>query len=310
MTPTKEELLQGLTYVQGMLAKMQEVLSRYIAQERNFRKTTKEIDTKATIKSDLRKIFAISALAVSLLLVLVSPLRGEFLVFAIMVVILMAVAFVSKKIVMAGAKVFGTEAGAFTLMAIRKGTRRDIGLFSGILILAHYICKFFAYLLTIAIVLEAGVLGILMLAAVIAVEVYFINEKNKKIAAGNQNVAANNEEVRAKRKALYDQYLALQNELQRRAPSWFPPDYYNMEAVNFFIHAIRNGRADSVKEMVNLFESTSQHKEMVAYQKQQTQQLNQLVAGQQAIQGQLRFANMMNVVNFIKLDNIADAVGY
>ena len=38
MTPTKQELLQGLAYVQGMLAKIQEVLSHYIAQERNFRK--------------------------------------------------------------------------------------------------------------------------------------------------------------------------------------------------------------------------------------------------------------------------------
>ena len=52
MTPTKQELLQGLTYVQGMLTKIQEVLSRYIAQERNFRKKKSEINIKETILKD------------------------------------------------------------------------------------------------------------------------------------------------------------------------------------------------------------------------------------------------------------------
>ena len=55
---------------------------------------------------------------------------------------------------------------------------------------------------------------------------------------------------------------------------------------------------------------------MVAWQKVQAQQLTDLVTGQQelirgqqAIQKQLRFANMMNMANFIKLDGIADALG-
>lgn len=310
MTQSREELLQGLTYVQGMLGKMQTVLSNYIAQERNFRKIKKEIDPKATIKKDVKKIASVSALAVLVLLTLFSPRFRQEGVFVVLLFIvgLWAVAVVCKKIAVTGVKALGTDVGLFTLMSMHKSTRGDIGVFAFWCILISYICKFAMYCLVLLAVFGTGTAGIFTLAAVIAVDVGLIVMKNQKIAAANQDATTNNAQVRAKRKQLYDQYLALQQELQNNAPNWFPPDYYNIEAVNFFIHAVRNGRADSVKEMVNLFESTSQHKEMVAYQKQQTQQLNQLVAGQQAIQGQLRFANMMNVLNFIKLDNIEAAI--
>lgn len=310
MTQSKEELLQGLTYVQGMLGKMQTVLSNYIAQERNFRKIKKEIDPKAAIKKDIAKIASVSALVALALLTLISPRFRQEGGFGVLLLIvgLWAVAIVCKKIATTGFKTLGTEVGFFALMAMNKGTRGDIGVFAFWCFIISYICKFLMYVLVLYSVIGTGTTGILALAAVIAVDIGVIVKKNQKIAAANQDATTNNEQVRAKRKQLHDQYLALQRELQNNAPNWFPPDYYNIEAVNFFVHAIRNGRADSVKEMVNLFESTSQHKEMLAYQKQQTQQLNQLVAGQQAIQGQLRFANMMNVLNFIKLDNIEAAI--
>lgn len=309
MTPTKEELLQGLTYVQGMLAKMQEVLSRYIAQERNFRQKKKEINVKETIVKDLKKIFAISAFALSALVTLLfrDPLGPTYLM---IMAFLFLVSFVSKKMIMAGKKTFGTEAGFFTLIAIRRQTRKDIGMFGFITIIVYYISIFLFYVMVICTVLEGGTVGIAVFVAVTGIEIFFIVRKNQKIAAANQDIAVNNEQVRAKRKTLYDQYCAFQQELRAHAPNWFPPDYYSVEAVDFFLHAVRNGRADSVKEMVNLFETTSQHKEMIAYQKEQTKRLNQLVNGQQNIQGQLRFANMMHVVNFIKLDGISDAVGY
>ena len=68
MTATKEELSQGLIYVKNMLGKMQEVLAQYIAQERNFRKITKKIDTKATVKNDLPRIFTISLFCIGTLI--------------------------------------------------------------------------------------------------------------------------------------------------------------------------------------------------------------------------------------------------
>lgn len=292
MTPTKEELLQGLTYVQGMLAKMQKILSRYIAQERNFRKKKSEINIKETIIKDFKKLFAISAFALCALATLLfrDALGPTYLM---ILAFLFLVSFISKKIIMAGIKTFSTEAGIFTLWAIRRQIRNDIGLFGLIAVIVYYISIFFFYIMVISIILEGGALGIIVFLAVIGIEVFFIVKKNQKIAAANQDIAVNNEQVRTQRKALYDQYSALQQELRTHAPNWFPPDYYSIEAVDFFLHAIRNGRADSVKEMVNLFEATSQHREMIAYQKEQTKRLNQLVNGQQNIQDQLRFTNMM-----------------
>ncbi len=307
MTPTKKELSQGLTYVRGMLGKMQNVLAQYIAQERNFRKITKKIDTKATVKNDLPRIFTISLFALIALLIFVSidPNQKSDAVIAL---VFMAISFVCEKIVVLAAKAAGTEMGALTLMTIRRNTRYTIGKFSFYFLMIYGFFRFLAYVAVIAVIYEAGKAGILVLAAVIAIDVFLIAMKNKKISASNQNAAVNNEQVQAKRKVLHDQYNALQRELLNHAPDWFPPDYYSVEAVDFFLHAIRNGRADSVKEMVNLFESSNQHKEMVAYQKEQTKRLNQLINGQQAIQEQLRFANMMHVENFIKLDDIAAAV--
>lgn len=292
MTPTKQELLQGLTYVQGMLAKMQNVLSRYIAQERNFRKKKSEINIKETILKDFKKLFTISAFALCALATLLfrDALGPTYLM---ILAFLFLVSFISKKIIMAGIKTLSTEAGIFTLWAIRRQIRNDIGLFGLITVIVYYISIFFFYIMVISIILEGGALGIIVFLAVIGIEVFFIVKKNQKIAAANQDIAVNNEQVRTQRKALYDQYSALQQELRTHAPNWFPPDYYSIEAVDFFLHAIRNGRADSVKEMVNLFEATSQHKEMIAYQGEQTKRLKQLVNGQQNIQDQLRFTNMM-----------------
>ncbi len=315
MTPTKEELSQGLTYVKSMLDKMQDVLAQYIAQERNFRKITKKIDTKATIRNDLPRIFTISLFALIALLILLSidPNQKSD---AIIALVFMGISFVCGKIVALAAKAAGTEIGAFTLLAIRRNTRRTIGKFGFYFLMIYCLFRFLAYVAIIAVIYGAGKVGILVLVAVVVVDVFLIAMKNKKISATNQDAAVNNEQVREKRKALHDQYNALQRELLSHAPVWFPPDYYSVEAVDFFLHAIRNGRADSVKEMVNLFEETNQHKEMVAWQKVQAQQLTDLVTGQQelirgqqAIQKQLRFANMMNMANFIKLDGIADALG-
>ena len=288
MTPTKQELLQGLAYVQGMLAKMQEVLSHYIAQERNFRKKKGEINIKETILKDFKKLFTISAFALCALATLLfrDALGPTYLM---ILAFLFSVSFISKKIFMAGIKTLSSESRIF----IRQQIRNDISLFGHIAIIVHYISIFFFYIMVISIILEGGALGIIVFLAVIGIEVFFIVRKNQKIAAANQDIAVNNEQVRAKRKALYDQYSAFQQELRTHAPNWFPPDYYSIEAVDFFLHSIRNGRADSVKEMVNLFEATSQHREMIAYQGEQAKRLNQLVNGQQNIQDQLRFTNMM-----------------
>ena len=131
-----------------------------------------------------------------------------------------------------------------------------------------------------------------------------ITAHNKMVEAHNLKVAQNNQTVEQRRTDLSKEYFRLQNELLERTSAWYPPDYYNLEAVAFFIHAIRNGKATTRAEMVNLFDETQHRKEMLEHQRYQSQRLNDLVQSQQAIATQMRYSNMINAINSIQLMGI------
>ena len=281
MSESRENLLQGLNYVRTMLVNMQNVLTEYINLERSFRSKQAAIGT--TSVKDRSKLLGITV-AVTL---------GAFY----LLICLMCEDFTSIVLLAAAAGV----------IAFGKKKKK-----SKLKLLAYVIIAFsifdIVYRLSMFMNLGIALVLLVVLAVVVAAEYFFITGKNRRVAAHNQEVDAHNAQVRAQRTALYDRYTSLQKELDEKGPDWFPPDYYNMEAVDFFINVVRNSRADSVKEMVNLFESTAQHQEMISYQRQQSQQLNELINGQQAIQKELRFANMMNVANFIQLSGINSGV--
>lgn len=281
MNENKESLLQGLHYVKDMMTTMQTVLTEYINLERAFRSKQEAIGT--TSVKDRSKLLSITVGGTLLAFyLLICAMSGD-----VTSIILLA------------------AAGAVIAFS-KKKQKSKLKTLAYIIIAASIFDV--VYRLSIFLTLGIAVILIVILAAVVAAEYFFITGKNRRVAAHNKEVEAHNADVRAKRTALYDRYTSLQKELDSNAPDWFPPDYYNMEAVDFFINVVRNNRADSVKEMVNLFEATAQHQEMISYQRQQTAQLNQLINGQQAIQKELRFANMMNVANFIQLAGINSGV--
>ncbi len=287
MEATREELLSGLTYVQGMLEKMQAVLAKYINLERGFRAKQQKINTSGVKDKSKLAALAISG-TVAAFLLLLALLTGNFITFILLV-------------------------GCGIVIAVQKGKKTKLKYLAVGLIAFTVI--YTVYGLVTSMTPGLAILLLVFAGGIVAAEYFIITGKNRKIAAYNKKVEEYNQKVQAQRAALYDQYLALQKELTAKAPQWFPPDYYSMEAVEFFVAAVRNSRADSVKEMVNLFESTAQHKEMIAYQQLQTQKLDQLIdgqqeliAGQKEINRQLRFANMMNVANFIQLSSINSGV--
>ncbi len=287
MEATREELLSGLTYVQGMLEKMQTVLAKYINLERGFRAKQQEISTSSVKDKSKLAALAVSG-TVAAFLLLIALLTGNFITIILLV-------------------------GCGIVIAVQKGKKTKLKYLA--IGLIAFTVIYTVYGLVTSMTPGLAVLLLVFAGGIVAAEYFIITGKNRKIAAYNKKVEEYNQKVQAQRAALYDQYLALQKELTANAPQWFPPDYYSMEAVEFFVAAVRNSRADSVKEMVNLFESTAQHKEMIAYQQLQTQKLDQLIdgqqeliAGQKEINRQLRFANMMNVANFIQLSSINSGV--
>lgn len=287
MNPTREEMLNGLTYVQGMLLKMQDVLTQYLALERQFRAKQKGISTSG-VKNKAKLLGITIGGTLAAFIVCLSLLTGYLWVIGVLAVavgIIVLQRGKTSKLKKAAIAVVGLCLAATIFMLI---TGMDPVI---------------------------GVAVLLLMAGVVGVEYAVITRKNRQVAAYNKKVDEDNAQVQEERTVIYNQYIALQQELSANSPQWFPPDYYNTGALEFFINAVRNSRADSVKEMVNLFEADNQHKEMIAYQQIQTQQLNQLIDGQQElIQGQkamnrqLRFANMMNVANFIQLSGINSGV--
>lgn len=287
MEATREELLSGLTYVKGMLGKMQEVLTKYINLERGFRAKQQEIGTSSVKDKSKLAALAISG-TVAAFLLLIAFLTGNFFT-----IVLLAVS------------------GA--VIAVQKNKKTKLKYLA--LGLIAFTVLYTVYGLVTSMTPGLAILLLIFGSGIVAAEYFIITGKNRKIAAYNEEVEAYNQKVQEQRTALYNRYLALQKDLTAKTPRWFPPDYYNMEAVEFFLAAVRNSRADSVKEMVNLFESTAQHKEMIAYQQLQTQKLDQLIDGQQELVAgqkeanrQLRFANMMSVANFIQLSGINSGV--
>lgn len=107
---------------------------------------------------------------------------------------------------------------------------------------------------------------------------------------------------RAVQRCLLDQALAQSIEQTKReifttqqrwaaevAP-WYPMDYDSIDAVDFFLTAVRNHRASTVQEMVNLYETERHQRRMEQGQQQILQQQrigNMLQLGNLFMQGQI-----------------------
>lgn len=278
MNETREELLENLYYVKSTMIKMQNTLTRYIELERAFRAKQKGIETKGAGNKAKITMIAVCSTILAFCLIL-SPFAG-----GSTEVICAAVGF------------------AFICMTQGKKDQKPFKTLRKIAFLVVILCfseRLFGILMA-GLTSPLMLVLIVVLAGIIAAEYVIINRVNRNVAARNEAIEESNRQVQQQREAYYNQYAALQQELQSNTASWYPPDYYNMEAVNFFINAVRNSRAGTVSELVNMFEATKQHQEIAAYQKRQEQKLAQLVEGQQNISDQLSFTNLMQVASFIQ----------
>lgn len=96
---------------------------------------------------------------------------------------------------------------------------------------------------------------------------------------------------------------------------WYPQDYSNLDACTFFISALKNYRANTVTEMVNLYEDelhknkvVQTQEEMVKGQVELVKGQEELVKGQQQMIGQQKLGNMLQVGNMAMQSMTASAV--
>lgn len=123
---------------------------------------------------------------------------------------------------------------------------------------------------------------------------------NLMVAAGNRRNAGKDQAAKERMQELDAAYGQLEAELKEKTSSWYPLDYYNMQAAEFFLNAVRNHRAESVKELVDLFDAESARRRQLELQKRQAEEQRrrqQIQAqNQQAIREKLEFADRMDAL--------------
>lgn len=132
-----------------------------------------------------------------------------------------------------------------------------------------------------------------------------IRKVNGQLIDENEEIEVRNEDCRARNQNLVNQCAKLKQEiqgLQRQVVEavnemGYPPDYVCLDAVRFFIHALRNGRADDFRRLIDLYEDHSYHQQMVNGQRQLAGLMNQQIYNQQQMTQFLRYSNGLSAAN-------------
>lgn len=128
-----------------------------------------------------------------------------------------------------------------------------------------------------------------------------IDQSNAQVEANNQALAQNIEQTK-------QEIFAVQQRWAAEVAPWYPMDYDNIAAVDFFLSAVRNHRATTVQEMVDLYETEMHQRRMEAGQQQMLNQQrigNMLQIGNLMMQGQiLNQAQQINANTASTSDNL------
>lgn len=110
-------------------------------------------------------------------------------------------------------------------------------------------------------------------------------QRNAAIDQSNAQIDANNLALSQAVDQTTQEIFALQQRWAVEVAPWYPMDYDNIHAVDFFLSAVRNHRAGSVQELVNLYETEMHQRRMEQ--------------GQQQILKQQRIGNMLQIGNLL-----------
>lgn len=123
---------------------------------------------------------------------------------------------------------------------------------------------------------------------VFAVMKVYYQSANKSIDQKNEQIAAQNQAITAREQEVIDELRNMQQVYQEKLGAWYPESYCSIDAAEFFLDAIKNYRADNIKEAINLYETTLHQRRVEDNQKQaiKQQKLNNLLsAGNLFVQG-------------------------
>lgn len=123
--------------------------------------------------------------------------------------------------------------------------------------------------------------NILPLIAAVAGFVLYGRAARKRVAARNRQIDEENVRimeynsgVQKELEAIDGNLRQIQNRYITRIMPWYPEDYCSIDAAEFFLSCFRNFRADSMKEAINLYETTMHQRRLEANQQEANRLLN------------------------------------
>jgi len=274
---TKEDLISGLNYVKTQIEKILSVTDKQVEIVANFRQEKQLISTSD--KKSQIKLAAISLYIIFLFLNIILTIITHKPLNLIVALILGAIIYILEK-------------------KAKKGKKKIYRI-----ILRYFeICCLFDIIAFIIASFASGspiliILTLISIVASIFIVLKAIKKKNQKIEEDNLKTAEHNATVQKEYDETVEQLDILKKDLYNQSGNWYPHDYYSLEAVNFFLSAIENYKADTVKEMVLLFDDTQYKSEMLNSQRAIQSMSEQQLINQKEMIKQLRFANVMSVAN-------------
>lgn len=259
---TREQLLNNLHYVENKVTEIINLCQQELEIERRFRVEHKEVKVLSP-----KTIFMMLAIALGIISLMMG---GKFAI--IVAVVLLAVKLIKGKI------------------------PKPLLLFF-ILLILDGITMLYKSLQNGAIagfVMMMAFLVVIIVAAIVLFNVY-AKKQNEKIIAHNQVYYERYDQVEVR-------LNQARSELYENTREWYPKDYYNPYAIRWFIRAVENFRCSTIAELVKEFEQSEYQRQMLEGQKELQRQVQngfaQVISNQQQMQQQLRFANVMSVMNF------------
>lgn len=151
---------------------------------------------------------------------------------------------------------------------------------------------------------------LLAFSLIVVIPVLFLSIRtvNKRVDIKNEEISHFNQDLQRQYDETVEEIDALREELWQMSGSWFPKDYYSIEAVNSFISDLENHRADSIKEAVLQLDNREYRKRMLASQQAILDIERKELINMQSMRQELRYANLLSLGQIALQGSILGAV--
>ncbi len=153
----------------------------------------------------------------------------------------------------------------------------------------------FVDIISIPVAIAAALLSRILFKKVIDKNNENVEKVNENIEFENKSIQNHNEMIQKKVAEINNELRLVQQEYRDKILPWYPHNYCNVYAAEFFLDAVLNYRADTIKEAVNLYETT-QHQQRV-------EENQKIMHKKQDLANMLAFGNLItNMQTNQKLD--------